>query len=66
MYDFATLRPRRNMGAEKWSTFEAMNVDNPALVPYSVADMEFAAAPQITRRYPEGRSLRRLRLHRCR
>ncbi|HJG86257.1 MalY/PatB family protein [Pseudoflavonifractor capillosus] len=48
MYDFTTLRPRRGMGAEKWSTFEAMDVDNPALVPYSVADMEFAAAPQIT------------------
>ena len=43
MYDFTTLRPRRNMGAEKWSAFERMNADNPALVPYSVADMEFFA-----------------------
>ena len=48
MYDFTTFKPRRGIGAEKWSTFERQAVDNPDLAPYSIADMEFPAAPEIT------------------
>lgn len=48
MYDFNTLRPRRDMGAEKWLALEHVQVSDPDLVPYSIADMEFAAAPEIT------------------
>lgn len=48
MYDFTTFKPRRGIGAEKWSTFERQNVDNPDLAPYSIADMEFLVAPEIT------------------
>ena len=27
MYDFTTFKPRRGIGAEKWSTFERQAVD---------------------------------------
>lgn len=48
MYDFTTVTPRRGMGAEKWHSFERAVPDAPGLVPFSIADMEFAAAPEIS------------------
>ena len=40
MYDFTTLRPRRDMGAEKWLGLERSGCADPNLAPLSVADME--------------------------
>lgn len=48
MYDFTTLRPRRDMGAEKWLGLERSGCADPNLAPLSVADMEFRTAPEIT------------------
>ncbi|NLF34802.1 MAG: putative C-S lyase, partial [Clostridiales bacterium] len=48
MYDFTTLRPRRGVGAEKWRGLIDAGLEDSALVPFSVADMEFIAAPGIT------------------
>lgn len=48
MYDFTTLKPRRGMGAEKWLSLEHSPAGSPNLVPYSIADMEFSTAPEIT------------------
>lgn len=47
MYDFETLKPRRGIGAEKWAGLEELGAEDPNLVPLSVADMEFSAAPRI-------------------
>lgn len=47
MHDFTTLRPRRNMGAEKWAELERSGITDPGLCPLSVADMEFQTAPEI-------------------
>jgi aminotransferase/cystathionine beta-lyase len=50
MYDFTTQIDRSGSGSDKW---DSMRQINPALgkdiVPFSVADMEFKAAPEITR-----------------
>ena len=47
MYDFETLRQRRDGSAEKWNGMLRAGVDDPEVVPFSVADMEFLAAPEI-------------------
>lgn len=48
-YDFETTRRRANMGMGKWEAAKAaLGADVPEdLVPFSVADMEFVAAPCI-------------------
>ena len=47
-FDFETTRRRRDMGAEKWELMKETVGDIPDdLVPFSVADMEFTAAPCI-------------------
>lgn len=47
-YDFETARRRDDMGAEKWEMMKAAVGGVPQdLVPLSVADMEFTAAPCI-------------------
>ena len=47
MYDFETARPRAHMGAEKWEMMERTTGLQEGLVPFSIADMEFMAAPEI-------------------
>lgn len=47
MYDFETLRQRRFGGAEKWTALCASSHTDPDIIPFSVADMEFSAAPEI-------------------
>ena len=47
-YDFESIRPRENMGAEKWEIVRTTDGCHPlGVMPFSVADMEFAAAPEI-------------------
>lgn len=47
-YDFETTRRRVDMGASKWEAMKAAVGSVPEdLVPFSVADMEFVAAPCI-------------------
>lgn len=47
-YDFETTRRRENMGASKWEMMKSTVGSVPEdLVPFSVADMEFTAAPCI-------------------
>ena len=47
-YDFETIRRRENMGAFKWEMMKSVVGSVPEdLVPFSVADMEFVAAPCI-------------------
>lgn len=48
MYDFETARRRDGIGAEKWNMMTALTGSVPEdLVPFSIADMEFTAAPEI-------------------
>ena len=48
IYDFETTRRRENMGMGKWEAAKAVLGGVPEdLVPFSVADMEFVAAPCI-------------------
>ena len=47
MYDFTTLRPRRNMGAEKWAELDERGIDREDVIPFSVADMDLPVAPEI-------------------
>lgn len=46
-YDFETLRPRHNMGAEKWLALTASPFAGEDVIPFSVADMEFSAPPCV-------------------
>ncbi|NLV47319.1 MAG: pyridoxal phosphate-dependent aminotransferase [Clostridiaceae bacterium] len=47
-YDFDTLYPRRNIGAGKWRLLNDPATEaNQAVFPFSVADMDFKAAPEI-------------------
>lgn len=47
-YDFTTVHSRKGVGADKWNNMYAANPDVPeGIVPFSVADMEFANPPQI-------------------
>lgn len=48
MYDFSTLKPRLDIGAEKWKALAASGVKDPMVAPLSIADMEFVAPPEIT------------------
>lgn len=48
MYDFTTARRRYGIGAEKWAMLEEYGVDDPDVIPFSVADMDLLAAPEIT------------------
>lgn len=48
MYDFETLHPRRGVGANKWDwMYKSIPETGDDIVPFSVADMEFANAPEI-------------------
>lgn len=51
-YDFETLRPRFGTGSGKWDEMEKMHPKladkGEEIVPFSVADMEFVQAPEIT------------------
>jgi putative C-S lyase len=48
-YDFDTLYPRRGIGAAKWQSLsQAVSPDNEAVFPFSVADMDFKTAPEIS------------------
>ena len=47
MYDFETLRQRRDGSAEKWNAMIRAGNTDPDMIPFSVADMEFLAAPEI-------------------
>ncbi|MBQ1351359.1 MAG: pyridoxal phosphate-dependent aminotransferase [Oscillospiraceae bacterium] len=46
-YDFETLQQRRDGSAEKWNKMIRAGYTDPEIVPFSVADMEFMAAPEI-------------------
>lgn len=47
-YDFTTVHSRKGVGADKWNNMYAANPDVPeGIVPFSVADMEFANPPQL-------------------
>lgn len=47
-YDFETAPSREGQGSSKWATMRKANPNVPVgIVPLSVADMEFANAPQI-------------------
>lgn len=47
-YDFTTVQNRRGQGSSKWQAMdEAAPHHGPEAVPFSVADMEFATAPEI-------------------
>ena len=47
-YDFETVRPRYQMGSNKWNEVQSVYPDMPQdIVPFSVADMEFPTAPEI-------------------
>lgn len=47
-YDFETIRPREGMGAEKWEGTRTTDGCHPlGIMPFSVADMEYAIAPEI-------------------
>ena len=47
-YDFETLVPRRGQGSNKWNAmYEADPTVGDDIVPFSIADMEFANAPEI-------------------
>ncbi len=47
-YDFGTVVDRREAGAEKWEMIRRKDGTFPeGIVPLSVADMEFALAPEI-------------------
>ena len=45
-YDFDTVHSRKGTGAEKWSPVERQDLEG--VVPFSIADMEFPSAPQIS------------------
>ena len=47
MYDFTTWHRRVGIGAEKWEAIERAGITDPAVVPFSVADMEWETAPEI-------------------
>lgn len=48
MYDFETARRREGIGAEKWNMMAELTGPVPRdMVPFSIADMEFLAAPEI-------------------
>lgn len=48
-YDFDTLYPRRCIGAAKWSPLnQPVSAENEAVFPFSVADMDFKTAPEIS------------------
>lgn len=48
-YDFETLVDRSQCGSEKWDQMRRLVPDLPeGIVPFSVADMEFKNAPEIT------------------
>lgn len=47
-YDFTTVQNRRGQGSSKWQAMDAAAPHHgPEAVPFSVADMEFATAPEI-------------------
>ncbi len=49
MYDFTTRVNRKGTGSSKWEAMYRINPDVPdGIVPFSVADMEFVEAPQIS------------------
>lgn len=49
MYDFETLVDRRKMNSNKWANMRLINPETPeGVVPFSIADMEFKNAPEIT------------------
>lgn len=49
MYDFETLIDRRRMNSNKWANMRLTNPEVPeGVVPFSIADMEFKNAPEIT------------------
>ena len=43
-YDFTTAHARYNMEAAKW---DSMGIQEPGIVPLSVADMELLSPPEI-------------------
>jgi len=48
-YDFDTLYPRRQIGAAKWQPLsQPLSADNASVFPFSVADMDFKTAPEIS------------------
>lgn len=48
-YDFETVEPRYDICAGKWSEIEQYFPDRPEdIIPFSVADMEFPIAPEIS------------------
>ncbi|MDR2552730.1 MAG: pyridoxal phosphate-dependent aminotransferase [Treponema sp.] len=48
-YDFTTLADRNGTGSVKWIEMMAANPNTPGdVVPFSVADMEFKQAPELT------------------
>ena len=48
-YDFETVVPRKNVGSSKWDGMLNKNPDLPEdIIPFSVADMEFLNAPEIS------------------
>lgn len=47
-YDFETMTDRGKAGSEKWASMYRIKQDVPeGIVPFSMADMEFCAAPEI-------------------
>lgn len=48
-YDFDTLYPRRCIGAAKWQPLnQPVSAENEIVFPFSVADMDFKTAPEIS------------------
>ena len=47
MYDFTTLRRRRDMGAEKWAELDERQISDERVIPFSVAEMDLLAAPEF-------------------
>ena len=49
MYDFISQINRAGQGASKWDNMKRRNPSVPnGIIPFSVADMEFKIAPEIT------------------
>jgi putative C-S lyase len=49
MYDFISLINRAGQGASKWDNMKRRNPSVPdSIIPFSIADMEFKTAPEIT------------------
>lgn len=47
-YDFENTNPRFGIGSEKWEELKENPLFTEKVIPFSVADMEFKSAPEIT------------------